>query len=575
MRVEQLLTELVESTMERALGEHAAALLKPTQDEKHGDYQINGVLPLAKAKQAPPRTLAEPVAAALRDDPRFSRVEVAGPGFINLTLSPGWIGEELARVGRGEAPAVSAVATPERVVIDFSSPNIAKQMHVGHLRSTILGAALRELASSVGHRPYGVNHLGDWGTQFGLLIVGMRELGSQEALARSPIDELERVYKLASARAKEDEAFAEAARAELAKLQSNDPENRAQWEMFVKATRASLDAVYATLGVSFDSWMGESAYHDALPGVVRLLEDKGIARESEGALGVFFAELEAAPEALRKVKEPFLIRKKDGAFLYATTDIAAVLHRAGELAADRILYVVDHRQGLHFRQLFAVAAMLGVKAKLDHVGFGAILGNDNKPLKTRDGTAITLTGLLDEATQRAEARIREEGLDIPEAEIAEVARVVGIGAVKYADLRQNRSSDYVFDWDKMISFKGNAGPYLQYAYARIQSIFRKGEIEKGKLSGAIALSAPEELRLGRRLLAFDDVVHGAEAAALPHLVCDHLFAVARDFSSFYEACPVLKSDGATRESRLMLCKLAGAQLKDGLAMLGIGTVERM
>lgn len=576
MRIERHLEGVAAEALRAALGEEAPALLRPTQDAKHGDYQINGVLPFAKARKENPRALAEAVVAKLAGHEALAKAEVAGPGFVNLTLDPAWLARTL---GAGGA-TLERAATPEKVVIDFSSPNIAKQMHVGHLRSTILGQALVRILRALGHEVVGVNHLGDWGTQFGLLIVGMEAFGDEAALAAAPIDELERVYKLASAQAKDDEAFAERARAELAKLQSGSAAHLARWRTFVDASLAALEATYRRLDVAFDLYRGESAYHDELAGVVDLLVGKGLARESEGALGVFFAELPGAPPDLAKIKEPWLVRKRDGAYLYATTDVAAVFHRSGrsegQLAGDRLLYVVDARQGLHFRQLFAVARMLGVTAKLEHVSFGAILGQDGKPLKTRDGGTISLASLLDESIARAKARIVEEGLEVAAEDLDAVARAVGIGAVKYADLRQNRASDYVFDWDKMISFKGNAGPYLQYAYARARSVLRKGETTPDAARGApLRLDAPEELSLGKTLVRFAEVVHAAADTSQPHLVSDHLYALARDFSGFYEACPVLRSEGELRASRLALTALVGDQLAEGLRLLGLETIERM
>jgi arginyl-tRNA synthetase len=435
----------------------------------------------------------------------------------------------------------------------------------------------------MGHDVVRDNHLGDWGTQFGLLIVGMREWGDENALQATPIPELERVYKLASERAGSDEAFAERARAELAKLQSGDEQNRTLWEHFVEVSRGTLEAVYAELDVSFDVWLGESAYHDALPGVVDDLLERGIAREDEGAVCIFWDEIDGAPKALRKQKTPFIVRKKDGAFLYSTTDIATVQHRKDHFHADRALYVVDNRQGLHFQQLFAVMKLLGTDMELEHVGFGTVLGNDGKPLRTRDasGHVITLASLLEESKQRARQRIDEgvaEGrLRVRPEEMDEVSRVVGIGAVKYADLRQNRLSDYQFDWDKMISFQGNAGPYLQYAYARCASIFAKGGVDMDAIvaSATITLDAPAEQTLGKHLLRFTDVVYQAGATSQPHLVCEHIYELARAFNGFYAECPVLDAQGATRESRLGLTALTARQIRRGLGLVGIGVVDRM
>ena len=383
MRIERLLEAVAKNALHAALGVDADPVLRATSDAKHGDYQVNGVLPLAKREKKNPRELAELVAKELEKDGAFEKVEVAGPGFVNLRLSSTWLAEQLA--GSAVGTALEPVAKAETIIVDFSSPNIAKQMHVGHLRSTILGAAVVGLLRAVGHKVLGDNHLGDWGTQFGLLIVGMRRFGSEEALEKTPIEELERVYKLATAAAKEDEATAAEARAELAKLQSGDAANRALWQRFVDVTRKSLDAIYMRLGVTFDLWLGESFFDPMLPGTCKLLEEKGLARSDQGALCVFFGDVEGAPEELKKLKEPFIVRKSDGAYLYASTDVATALYRNETLKSSRNLYVVDARQGLHFKQVFAIAKLLGLPQRFEHVSFGSVLGEDGKPLKTRDG----------------------------------------------------------------------------------------------------------------------------------------------------------------------------------------------
>jgi len=577
MRLERHLAAVARSVLREALDvDDADPLLRVTQDPSFGDYQLNAAMALGKRLGRPPREIATTLAEALSDRPELAAAEVAGPGFVNLRLADDWLGSMLTEMAADLKLAVPPVDAPETIVVDFSSPNVAKQMHVGHLRSTILGAAVSALLRQVGHRVISDNHLGDWGTQFGLLLAGMRAFGDEAALEADAIVELERVYKAASARAKGDEAFAAEARGELKKLQDGDPSNRALWERFIAATRQTLDRVYERLGVSFDEWLGESAYHDRLPGVVDSLLEGGIARRDQGAVCVFFNELEAAPKPLRKQKEPFIVQKKDGAFLYSTTDIATVLFRRDHLAADRAVYVVDARQALHFRQLFAVVEMLGVKMRLDHVGFGTILGEDGRPLRTRDGGTIRLEDLLDEARQRAAAEMRAREIDLPAEEVDAVAEAVGVGAVKYADLRQNRTSDYQFAWEKLVSFEGNAGPYLQYAHARIHSIFRQGERALSAARGPILLRASEEGELGRVLGRYPDVVHEAAETYQPHLLCDHLYATARAFSRFYRACPVLKApDDATRESRLALAALTARQLADGLGTLGITPLERM
>lgn len=585
MLLERSLDELAGRTLTQALGleEPAKAMLRPTQDPKFGDYQVNGVLPLAKKLGKNPRELATKVAEALAAHEAFASAEVAGPGFVNLRVHDEWLARQLTQALRdGERDGVPAVESSEVIVVDFSSPNVAKQMHVGHLRSTIIGAAIVQMLRFVGHRVIADNHLGDWGTQFGLLLVGMREWGDWNALEHDPIIELERVYKMASQRAKEDEPFAESARRELAKLQGGDAENRALWQRFVDVTRKALDEVYGELGVDFDEWLGESFYDPMLPGVVSDLRERGIAREDDGAVCIFFGDLDGVPPKLKKQKEPFIVQKRDGAFLYATTDIATALYRRDTFKASRSVYVVDHRQGGHFEQLFAVAALLDVPTKLEHVGFGTVLGTDGKPLKTRDGGTVTLKSLLEEAKQRAEARIREgiaEGkLNLEEAEIREVARHVGIGAVKYADLSQNRMTDYQFDWDKMISFQGNSGPYLQYTHARSRSIFRKGGIDPSQIdaSAAILVGDPAEAALVRKLARFGDVVHTAAETYHPHYVCEHLYELAGAFNSFYQRCKVLDApDEATRASRLALVSMTARQLERGLRLLGLTPVERM
>lgn len=584
MRLETELDLLASSAIREALaieGE-APALLRPTQDAKHGDYQVNGMMPLSKKLGQSPRELAERVRPVLEQNEAIASAEVAGPGFINVRVSDAWLAKRLAAgLSDHVRLGVPQVARPERVVVDFSSPNIAKQMHVGHLRSTIIGDSISKLHAFVGHDVIRDNHLGDWGTQYGLLIMGMRTWGDQAALEKDPISELDRVYKLASARAKEEPEFDEAARQELAKLQAGDPDNRAMWQRLVAVTRTSLDRVYGELDVTFDEWLGESAYHDMLDGVCQTLVAKGLAREDEGALCIFFNEIEAAPPKLKKQKEPFIVKKRDGAYLYSTTDIATVLYRKDRFAADRAIYVVDARQSLHFEQLFAISALLGIEMQLVHVGFGTVLGKDGTALKAREGQVITLESLLDEAKERATVRIREgiaEGkISVEESEVPALARAVGVGAVKYADLMQNRLTNYQFDWDKMISFSGNAGPYLQYTHARACSIIRRGEVPESDIEKAVVtLEEPDEALLARRLARFGDVVHKAAETCQPHLVAEHLYELAVAFNGFYQRCPVLKAkDEPTRLSRLALTVLTRRQLARALELLGLVAVERM
>lgn len=606
MRIEESLDALCTPLFRAATGlDDVSAVVRVAQDESHGDYQLNGALAGAKRAGKNPRAVADDVvraltelqaaAAAAKEPFPIARFAVAGPGFINLTLDDTWVAIHLEHdlhVGDG---GVGKVQKPEKIVIDFSGPNVAKEMHVGHIRSTILGDVLARMLTAVGHEVVRDNHLGDWGTQFGLLIVGTRTFGSEYFSPEGepkegvePLVALENMYRRAGEMAKADPEFAAQSRAELAKLQAGDAANHAVWRRFVEITKESLDRTYKDLGIEFDTWRGESSYNDALPGVVQLLEEKKLAREDEGALCIFFADHEAAPPELRKIKEPLIVRKKDGAFLYATTDLATAFYREDELRADTALYVVDARQGLHFKQLFGTLALLGKKLHCEHISFGSIMGTNGKPLKTREGTNVSLRSVLEEAESRAAGRIQEEGLDVPESELAFVARAVGFGAVKYADLKQNRSSDYVFDWDKMIAFKGNAGPTIQYAYARIASIFRKADttMEAVSREPAPRLSTPvgetrfrldtkEERNLALVLLRFGDAVHEAARLRTPHVLCDELYAITRAFSSFYEACPILKSEGDVRAARLALAAHTGLALARGLGLLGIATVEHM
>jgi arginyl-tRNA synthetase len=574
MRVHLYLEQCASRAIESALGESVEPMLRPAKDAAHGDFQINGVIALGKKLGRPPRELAQAVAGKLTGCEALESAQVAGPGFVNLKLSPSWVAQRLTEIAaEPERMGVPKVDNPARIVVDFSSPNVAKTMHVGHLRSTIIGAVLVRLLRFVGHYVIGDNHLGDWGTQFGLLIAGMRRFGSAEALEKAPISELERIYQLASTASKQEPEFAERARAELAKLQAGDPENRSLWERFLLTTRRELERTYQRMDISFDCWLGESTYQQMLPGIIEELTQRGIAREDQGAICVFFDDI---PE-LASSKTPFLVRKKDGAFLYATTDIATAIYRRDRYQADRAVYVVDQRQSLHFKQLFVVVKKLGIALEMEHVGFGTVLGADNRPLKTREGNAIKLVDLLDEAERRAAERMRQEGLDLTEKEIVELAPVVGIGAIKYADLQQNRLSDYRFDWDKMISFKGNAGPYLQYAYARIMAIFRKGKLslDDPSVRAPIHLGHKSELELGKHLLAFPEVIYQAVEGSFPHLLCDHLYSLARLFSNFYEECPILAAEPEQRASRLALANLVACQLKLGLGLLGIQVAQRM
>ncbi len=553
---------------DRAVFERA---VRPAGDPRHGDYQANGCMALGKALGRPPRTLAAELATRLDLEPLAGPAEPAGPGFLNIRLHDAFIAADLGRMLHDDRLGIEPPARPATVVIDFSSPNVAKPMHVGHLRSTIIGASLARILTGLGHRVVRDNHLGDWGSQFGMILWGWKTARDQAAYDANPVAELARLYRLAQDRIKAgDAAVEDAARAETAKLHSGDPENRALWQAFMPHALQALAGLYDRLGIAFDVQLGESFYDDRLAAVVDDLTAKGLAVPSEGAMVVFVEGTEA----------PFIVRKTDGAFTYATTDLATIAYRVQEWRPDQILYVVDHRQGDHFKQLFEVARKWGYRdVELAHIAFGTILGPDRRPFKTRDGDVVGLESLLDEAIARARRIVDENSPELDPAERERVAEVVGVGAVKYADLSQNRISDYVFDWNKMMAMNGNTATYLQYAYARIQSIFRKGETTPAAVRErppAIVLSHPAERGLGARLLRLPEVLELAAAERKPNILTDHLFDLANAFSTFFEGCPVLKADSPERrQSRLALCDLTARTLQYGLEMLGIDVVDRM
>ena len=579
MRVAHLLNRIVTQELSKLVDRDAPALVRIASQPQFGHYQADGVMAQAKRERCNPRELAEKLVAKLIENPELERKiglpQVAGPGFINLTLTDEYLLPAIKKMASDERLDVDRVEQPRTVVVDYSSPNAAKPLHVGHLRSTILGDAIVRVLDFLGHRVIRDNHVGDWGTQFGMLLVGFRRWGDAQALEEKPTDELERVYQLTNAAAKEDEAVADEARAELAKLQAGDADNRALWEDFVSHSRGEIQQTYRRLGVLLteEDWRGESMYHDMLGPLVRELEQDGIAREDEGALLVYYGE----GDDPRLAGKPFMIRKSDGAFNYATTDLATIRYRREQFGADEMVYAVDKRQNLHFRQLFAAAKKIGWKNKFVHVSFGAILGPDGRPIKTREGGSVRLADLLTEAVERAQTIIEEKNPGLDAAEKQSVARMVGIGAVKYADLSQNRNSDYRFDWDKLLAFDGNTAPYLQYVYARTQSIFRKRDKPDWSppADAELAFSHEAERNLAVVLLRFGDIVHEVTDDYLPHLLSDHLFQLAQTFNAFYRDCPVLSSEGFVLLTRLTLCRLTVRQIELGLQLLGISTPERM
>ena len=566
----------------------SAVLVRPC-DPKFGDYQSNALMSLAKARKLNPRQLATDVLAKLDLASVCEKVEIAGAGFLNFRLKNSVLVESLQAAARGEHLFFEKVSQPKTVVIDFSSPNVAKPMHVGHIRSTGIGDALQRTLRLLGHRVISDNHIGDWGTQFGKLLLGWKNILDRVALERDTIAELERLYKIINTECDANPARLEEAKAELVKLQAGDAENISIWKEMIRLSQIQFDTIYARLGVKFDHALGESFYNPWLGEAVDDLLAKKIARESEGAVGVFSdgsLPPKEDPFLVNRdgewIADPALVRKSDGGFNYTTTDLATVDYRLKTWSPDEIVYVVDDRQSGHFKKLFLIVARWKPEAakstKLVHVGFGKILGDDGKPFKTRSGDTVKLGDLLDEAVERAYQTVCEKSAELPEAQRREIARVVGVGAVKYADLLPNRQSDYVFSWDKMLALQGNTAPYLLYAYARIKSIFRKIEVNSSLATrhSSLVLAAPEELTLAKHLLNFGLTLEAVAEEFRPNFLCNYLFELAGKFTSFYESCPVLKADdAATRDSRLALCDLTARVLKQGLETLGIETVEQM
>lgn len=590
--IQQRLQQAVTAVLPDA--DTASLLVRPCPDPKFGDYQTNALMALAKTRKMNPRQLATGVVAKLDVSQWCEPVEIAGAGFLNFRLKPAALAQTLLSAVRGEHLFFAKSAQPRTLVIDFSSPNVAKPMHVGHIRSTGIGDALQRVLRLLGHRVITDNHIGDWGTQFGKLIIGWKELLDRAALDRDPIAEMERLYKVVNTQCDADPACLEQARQELVKLQAGDADNLTIWREMIRLSQAQFDTIYGRLGVKFDHALGESFYNPWLGDVVSDLLERGIARESEGAVGVFSdgsMPPKEDPFLVNRdgewVPDPALVRKSDGGFNYMTTDLATLDYRLKTWSPDEIIYVVDDRQAPHFRKLFLSFGRWQSddvkRVKLRHVGFGKILGDDGKPYKTRSGDTVKLSDLLDEAEQRALAVVKAKQLEraeterVPERLWSEVARVVGLGAVKYADLLPNRQSDYVFSWDKMLALNGNTAPYLQYAYARVRSIFRKAQMaEDWQVAiGSTSLAAPEELSLARHLLNFGLVLEAVAEECRPNFLCNYLYELSGHFARFYEACPVLKAEGVERVTRLVLCELTGRVLKQGLEALGIEVLEQM
>ncbi|EIT6432695.1 arginine--tRNA ligase [Salmonella enterica subsp. enterica serovar Typhimurium] len=577
MNIQALLSEKVSQAM-IAAGAPADCEPQVRQSAKvqFGDYQANGMMAVAKKLGMAPRQLAEQVLTHLDLSGIASKVEIAGPGFINIFLEPAFLAEQVQQALASDRLGVSQ-PTRQTIVVDYSAPNVAKEMHVGHLRSTIIGDAAVRTLEFLGHHVIRANHVGDWGTQFGMLIAWL-EKQQQENAGDMALADLEGFYRDAKKHYDEDEAFAERARNYVVKLQSGYTYFREMWRKLVDITMTQNQITYDRLNVTLtrDDVMGESLYNPMLPGIVADLKAKGLAVESEGATVVFLDEFK------NKEGDPMgvIIQKKDGGYLYTTTDIACAKYRYETLHADRVLYYIDSRQHQHLMQAWTIVRKAGYvpdSVPLEHHMFGMMLGKDGKPFKTRAGGTVKLADLLDEALERARRLVAEKNPDMPADELEKLANAVGIGAVKYADLSKNRTTDYIFDWDNMLAFEGNTAPYMQYAYTRVLSVFRKANIDEQALASApVIISEDREAQLAARLLQFEETLTVVAREGTPHVMCAYLYDVAGLFSGFYEHCPILSAENdAVRNSRLKLAQLTAKTLKLGLDTLGIETVERM
>jgi len=585
MSLKQFLTTKAQEAMVAAgLPQEAAPHLIPSNNPRFGDFQINGAMGVAKKLKTNPRDIAAKIVDALGIEAVgmekiCSNIEIAGPGFINLKLSNTWLSEYIETISASARLGVEAVTESDTVVIDYSSPNLAKEMHVGHIRGTVLGDSTARVLEFLGHRVIRQNHIGDWGTQFGMLIAELSEKMEAGAEPEMQLGDLEVFYRQAKVHFDESPEFADRARENVVKLQSGDAHCLTLWKQFIEVSLSHADAIYEKLGVTLrpEHVKGESAYNDDLSSVVEALTELGLAIEDQGAQVVFLDELADK----KGTPSPFIVQKAGGGFLYATSDLAAIRYRINQLKANRCLYFIDARQSLHMKQVFATsrkAKWVDDNTELLHCAYGTIMGEDGKPFKTRSGDTVKLSDLLDEAVARAETLVREKSTNLPEAEILKVAKAMGIGAVKYADLSKTRTNDYVFDWDAMLSFEGNTAPYLQYAYTRIQSIFRKAEINQDHMADfTLKIEEPEERALALAISQFSDVIEQIAEKAMPHELCNYVFDLSGKFMSFYEACPILKEgvDQEVKESRLKLAELVARTIKQSLELLGIETLDRM
>ncbi|MGA7584718.1 MAG: arginine--tRNA ligase [Rouxiella badensis] len=576
MNIQALLSEKIcQALVAAGAPSDSEAQVRQSAKAQFGDYQANGVMSVAKKLAMPPRQLAEKVVALLDLSGIASKIEIAGPGFINIFLAREFVAAN-ADAALADAKLGIAPVEPQTIVIDYSAPNVAKEMHVGHIRSTIIGDAAARTNELLGHKVIRANHVGDWGTQFGMLIAYLEKVQNESA-GDMKLSDLEEFYRAAKKNYDEDEDFAVRARGYVVKLQGGDEYCLQMWRKLVDVTMTQNQITYDRMNVTLtrDDVMGESLYNSMLPGIVSDLQDKGLAVDSEGAVVVYLDEYK------NKDGDPMgvIIRKKDGGYLYTTTDIACAKYRYETLGADRVLYYIDSRQHQHLQQAWTIVRKAGYvpdSVTLEHHAFGMMLGKDGKPFKTRSGGTIKLSDLLDEAIVRARELIVAKNPNLPEDELNSLVNAVGIGAIKYADLSKSRTTDYIFDWDNMLAFEGNTAPYMQYAYTRVASIFKRADINVNSLTQPMVLTEEREITLATRLLQFEEVLTAVAREGTPHVMCAYLYDVAGLFSGFYEDCPILNAEDETvRNSRLKLALLTQRTLKTGLDTLGIETVERM
>jgi arginyl-tRNA synthetase len=577
VNIQTLLNQRIQAAMVASgAADDAPALVRQSAKVQFGDYQANGIMGAAKKIGTNPREFATKVLEQLDLSDVADKAEIAGPGFINIFLKNEWLGSALADLRHSERLDVATVEAPQTVVVDYSAPNLAKEMHVGHLRSTVIGDAVVRTLEFMGHNVVRQNHVGDWGTQFGMLLAYMERLRAENSEISMALSDLESFYREAKKCFDDDEAFAARARELVVELQSGDEQCMALWQEFINISLEHCEETYRMLGVSLErkDVMPESAYNSDLQNVINDLEAQGLIKEDQGAKCVFLEEFANKEGDIT----PIIVQKTGGGFLYATTDLAAVRYRQKVLNADRALYFVDARQSLHFQQIFTLSRKAGFaqpSISLEHMPFGTVMGSDGKPFKTRSGGVAKLSALLEEAQERAFQLVASKNPDMPEEEQRNIGRVVGIASVKYADLSKNRTSDYVFNWDNMLSFEGNTAPYLLYAYSRVASIVRRSEMDVSALNAPITVVEDQERALAVKLCQFEEAIQQVINDGMPHFMCAYLYELAGIFMSFYEACPILNAEDALKESRLQLALSTAATLKQGLELLGIETLERM